>query len=103
MIGAVDKPWTARDHALVLAILREPRPVLPEERIAASRLFVAEFLNWYEGISHQLALAAYRAGHKTVAKAQNAGIVPPGARWRCARGLAGVVFGAPGLSSAGPP
>jgi hypothetical protein len=44
MSGAYDMKWTARDYALVLAILREPRAELretpadiPEERVAAAR------------------------------------------------------------------
>ncbi|MET4065911.1 hypothetical protein ABID58_000685 [Bradyrhizobium sp. S3.2.6] len=107
MIGAFDMPWTAREHELVCAILRTDRVLrrdragLPEERVAAARLFVTEFLNWYAGISADLALDAYRAGYLTVKSAQSAGIVPPEAHWRCARRLAGVVCGAPELSGAG--
>lgn len=109
MSGAYDKKWTARDHALVCEILRETRgdsgeapAALWEERVAAAGLFVAQFLNWHDGITHGQALAAYRAGCLTVKSAQSAGIVPAGAHWRPARGLAGFVRGPRPLSDTGP-
>lgn len=110
MSDANDLPWTSREHEFVLRLLREPsnllgepRPRLTEERVAAARLFVSEFLHLYVGISPEIALAAFRAGHLTVADAQSDGIVPAEARWRCARGVGEFVRGPPRLSDAGPP
>jgi len=87
----------------VLAVLRAPRAGRGEECVAAARLFVAEFFNWHAGISPEMALAAYRAGHLTVADARRAGIVPQETRWRCERVPVGFIAGPPGPSSTGPP